>query len=429
MRKIDFVFYYEHWQRELYGILLLKAEMEKRGYTVQLSEYCIDKKKDFIRMFYQPEVVVFPWIYSNIDIQRSNYFYKKVNKIVNLQSEQIYSPRTMENGFFLPKQKAKNVYHVCWGKNMYDLFLKAKVDEKNLLLTGSINLDINNSRFKSVFLGKKEIAQSFNMDPRKKWIIFFSNFKFPLLKKNQLIEYEKKSNGVLELNKLMNKAKEKTIQYIERFLSVNNDFIIIYRPHPIEPFSKELANMQKKFSNFRYISDYTIQQWIKVCDKILTWNSTSAVDAFIKGKPVGLLRPEKIPEYYDSYIFHDCEAINTYEKFCFFLFKECEVKSIDRRILESYVLNRRNKMAYLKLADCLETIYDDNIFNDITYGKPEPLNLWEKIYYLFMKISEYIDFNPLNIKFLNSVLKDHHDYKRRERNIYKKIKKIIYKGV
>lgn len=427
MKKIDFLIYYEFWQRELLGILLLKAELEKRGYSVRLSEFCVDKKLDYIKLFYQPEVVIYPWVYSNIDIKRVTYFYNRVYKIVNLESEQILSPRALRNGFFLPKEEAKKVYHVCWGKNMYDLLKKEGISENRLLLTGSLSLDINLPKFQPLFLSKVEVAKKYNLDINKKWIMFFSNFKFPSMSQEKLKELEIRSPGVLELNKLMVKEKYSIISYFSRFLQDNVEYLIIYRPHPVEPFSKELADLEQQFDNFKYITDLTIQQWIKVCDKLLTWNSTSIVDAHFSGKPYALVRTKTIPEFYDSYLFHDCATISSYQQFENFLLNDnYRLSCINENAYKKHIINNGKEMVYEKLADYLEKIYKSDDKLEVSWNRPKPLTMNLRLLYIFLMISEYVYLNPFyfNKQYYNT-LKMHYENKIRERKFYKKIKQIF----
>lgn len=432
MKNIDFVLYYEHWQRELYGLLLLKAELECRGYSVKIGEECINKENDLICSFYQPEVIVYPWIYSDIDVKRAMHFKRPVNKMVNLQCEQIYSPRSIENGFFVPKQNAKKAFHVCWGPKMRERFLQYGVEEKKLLKVGSINLDINQSEFSSVFRSRHEIAEEYGLDERKDWVIFFSNFKFPSMDKKKLEYYESVSKGVKELNELMCGAKEKTLQYIKTFLTKYDSIEMIYRPHPAEPLAGDLINLQKQLKNFHYIREDTIQQWIKVCDKFLTWNSTSVVDVYIANKSFGLLRPEEIPSYYDAEIFTGCQVINNYEAFQeFMLSNKKEQPIVKDEIIKHFYNVSQPEKAYQKLADQLINIYNKEAQTLNKHFMPPPsVSRKMKLYFNLLRLSEWI-----NLDFMDRVfqrwnvlrIKEYRSAKIREKDIYKKIKNIIRK--
>ena len=57
--KVDFLFRYEHKVRELETIMLLKLELERRGYSVAFVGNYDYKQKDN----YQPKVLISPAIY------------------------------------------------------------------------------------------------------------------------------------------------------------------------------------------------------------------------------------------------------------------------------------------------------------------------------------------------------------------------------
>ena len=90
---LDFLILYEHTVREYESDLLLKLELERRGYTVEIRQL-LDPK--YRRLFGKdkPEVLVASCMYDNEAI--NSHVYNNIgrcNKIVNLHWEQMLSAR------------------------------------------------------------------------------------------------------------------------------------------------------------------------------------------------------------------------------------------------------------------------------------------------------------------------------------------------
>ena len=88
---LDFLILYEHTVREYESDLLLKLELERRGYTAEIRQL-LDPKH--LRLFGKdkPEVLVASCMYDNEAINSHVYNnIGKCNKIVNLHWEQMLS--------------------------------------------------------------------------------------------------------------------------------------------------------------------------------------------------------------------------------------------------------------------------------------------------------------------------------------------------
>ena len=95
---LDFLILYEHTVREYESDLLLKLELERRGYTVRIRQL-LDAKD--LRLFGKdkPEVLVASCMYDNEAI--NSHVYNNIgrcNKIVNLHWEQMLSDTQEEIG-------------------------------------------------------------------------------------------------------------------------------------------------------------------------------------------------------------------------------------------------------------------------------------------------------------------------------------------
>lgn len=353
-KKIDFYLLYEHWQREIYGLILLKLELEKRGYSVRIGCRTWMCETDPDRESYSPRVVVYPWIYTDLDVERALSFKGRVEHIVNMQCEQILSEFTMKNYVKIAEGYAKEAYHVCWGPLTESRFLDAGVERNKLRTIGNINLDINREQFSKVFESREAKAKRYGIDSKKRWIVYFSNFKFA---NGALLVDGKSENNKSIMEK---RVRKETLRWFEQYLRKHEDAVIIYRPHPVEGRTEDsaLLDLVSNFPNqFRVIADDVIQAWIKVADIFLTYISTSLVDVKYVGKPYALVRPEPVLRNEDGDIFCDAITIDSYYEMEDFLDGKISCQMISDDIFSNSVCNCiENTAAYVTLADWLVEI-------------------------------------------------------------------------
>ena len=96
--SLDFLILYEHTVREYESDLLLKLELERRGYTAEIRQL-LDRKKLKYFTWKKPKVLVSSCMYDNEAI--NSHVYNNVgrlNKIVNLHWEQMLTPRRRATG-------------------------------------------------------------------------------------------------------------------------------------------------------------------------------------------------------------------------------------------------------------------------------------------------------------------------------------------
>ena len=97
---LDFLILYEHVVREYESILLLKAELARRGYTVELRQL-LDRKKLKYFTLKKPKVLVSSCMYDDEAI--NSHVYNNIgvcNKVVNLHWEQMLSDTQEEGAWF-----------------------------------------------------------------------------------------------------------------------------------------------------------------------------------------------------------------------------------------------------------------------------------------------------------------------------------------
>ena len=113
---LDFLILYEHTVREYESDLLLKLELERRGYTAEIRQL-LDPKH--LRLFGKdkPEVLVASCMYDNEAI--NSHVYNNIgrcNKIVNLHWEQMLSDTQEEGDWFNMNGNAKRCVQTVLGQ-------------------------------------------------------------------------------------------------------------------------------------------------------------------------------------------------------------------------------------------------------------------------------------------------------------------------
>lgn len=361
----DIVIFYELPERELNNANLLKAEFERRGYSVELKDYynyreilSPDKEK--------PKLILVQSGYDNSDLERVTLRFKdKIDKMLNMRYEQVISKRVLDSSLHYPREYMKNMCHICWSEHIKEEMIKEGIPEEQLIVTGDIKTDFSNEKFDSFYKTKKELAEEFELDYNKDWILFISSFTF-----SEDVDDERlmRLNNNLEDGKYLQKwdceSKEILLEWIEEFLKNNPDKEFIYRPHPVEYNASNedtrLLNLEKKHSNFHYIMAYAIQEWIRPCEYLNTITSTSIIDIYLQNKQCNILRPVHLDPEFDNPLLVNADYITSYEDFEYYNTVETNSKfPVPQEDLDKYYYFG-NKLAYENICDFAEEMIKED---------------------------------------------------------------------
>lgn len=363
---LDFLILYEHKAREIDNICLLKAELELRGYSVdivQVGKLNVCKYK----LWRKPKVVVTPHLYDDPMFERCVYsFAGKIKKVVNLQWEQVLSKMLLESKHHMPKDIAASATHICWGEDSYHDMRKCGI--KNAIITGAVSLDFLQGKLINTYMSRLEVEKKYSL-PKKKMILYISSFVFATIRDDEKSAWEQATklsfNDVVETNKL---SREKTLQYFERLLETYADMYIVYRPHPGENIDDRLRLIELKYSNFFIIAEESIKQWILAADEIITWISTAITEVYYAGKTCIILRPYKLPDKNDAVIYKNARVISEYDELVGELNHKNRNFPIPAEDFEVYYGNKFDEPAYVKVCNLLETVRNTDKY-DICYKK------------------------------------------------------------
>lgn len=354
--KYDFIILYEHRARELENAVLLAMHLEKKGYKV-----AIEYRRSARLLFQRTDVIIVPFFYNNENvIDFTIQLFGNVKKVINLQYEQLFNSIDEESGLLYPHDYAVHASTIAWGKKECELMQKNGIPAKNIFTIGNMSIDLNYEKYKACYYSKKELADKFGIPFDKEWHLFISSFSYVGISKaniKQLSDYVYAPEQFMDLSV---NSWEILMEWYERFLKEHEDTIIIYRPHPGELKNAKLSEMSKKYKNFFCLNEYSIRQWIRICDSISMWYSTSLVDIYYAGKRCGIVRPIKIPDDLDFKIYESQRIITRYEDYEQFILKDNKEYSLDAQNIQEYYENKKDEDTFKKLVDICIDIRENN---------------------------------------------------------------------
>jgi surface carbohydrate biosynthesis protein len=402
---IDFLILYEHKAREIENDCLLKYELEKRGYSVEILNLH-DLKRTRYLFYRKPRVVLTSALYDDEDFHyHVNTIVGKTSKIVNLQWEQVLSKKWLKIGFHNPKGKATYASHICWGDESYERLKNVGV--KNPIITGAIQMDFLREKFKSYYHTKDEIKSQFNIKSEK-ILLYISSFALANESEEFLSTFSKRiETDVNDMRRLMYISKKETLKWMEDLLNTIEDITIVYRPHPSELVDKSLLKLEQTYENFKVINEYSVKQWILISDKVFTWISTSIVEAYFAHKKCGILRPVKVDEEMEAVIYKDSQIITSYDEFLSEAISTTNSKFpiVVEDILKYYSYDDE-KWAYQNICDFLEEVLNTNRYDVPQNIGSYKINIIDILRPILKRIVIKLKINDKKMFFLTKKIKD-----------------------
>ena len=354
----DFLFIYEVKARELETMALLTYELERRGYSVAHINTWKNINKIFKRRIKCKVALVFG-AYNTDVIDFVLDYIRECKKIVNLQWEQLLGlgQKKDPNSYYYFNGKAKEVgvTHFCWGNENYDrLVNECGINASNVQITGHIGLDLLRPAFKGFYKSREEICSQYGINQKKRILLFISSFSYiniPGRMENEAGDTFAKFS--IESQKII-------LDWFRSLLSIRDDIILIYRPHPAEADNLMLLEMQRRFDSFYVISDYSVKQWITVSDLVLNWYSTSIMEVYKGKKSCYVLRPVPVNQDDDMTIFKNAEYITEYEDFISVINKNDYYFPIPEEDLKNIYYIDDKEPSYIIASNVLESIFKDD---------------------------------------------------------------------
>lgn len=355
--SLDFLILYEHTVREYESDLLLKLELEKRGYTAEIRQL-LDPKRLKYFTWKKPKVLVSSCMYDNEAI--NSHVYNNIgrcDRIVNLHWEQMLSDTQEEGDWFNFGGNAKKCVQTCWGSRTAKRLMDHGMEEKNCPVTGAVMMDFLRPEFRGYFEGKEALCRRFGLDPSHHLHLYISSFGYASMTEEEVKSLSEMAgtdfSGFARTNRV---SMEQTLAWFDRYLADHPEVELVYRRHPSEWNSPQLEELAARRPNFHVIFAGSVKDWIVAADSISIWMSTAIAEVYMAGKSCHILRPVPIEHEYDPVIYKGGRYLTTYEEFAAGMAEENPEFPIPKEVIEGY-FDPSPRPAYLRMADLLEEVY------------------------------------------------------------------------
>ena len=365
MKELDFLFVYEHKVRELENLCLIKYELDKRGYRTEIR-YIEDAENELaVKPFIYAKVVLVMACYDNLALSWQIKNYVKFDKIIDMQWENIVYPKDeeREGAFKNYKEIGRVVPHVSWGEqNVKRLLDAAHLDAKMVKLTGHVGMDFLREPLCRYYLSREELFDKYDIPNKSKVIFFASPYYGDALPQDYIQEMCKRfGDNWTDYYQFMCDSQKIVLSWLEKICVENSDIFVVFRPHPGHP-SIMAQNMAKRCKNFRLISGESVKQWIVVCDKVYTGNSSVIVEAFFARKMCQLLFPLPVTEGFELKLISDSKKLVMFEEFYKSVTAREEEFPTPQSSIEEIYLVDWNTPSYIKFADMAEEVLRDDSY-------------------------------------------------------------------
>lgn len=399
---MDFLIIYERKLRELENALLLKIELESRGYTCEIKQYYeVDKIPFFIRKKYK--AILVPYLYVYKSIPRIFSRFGQADMLVNLQYEQVLSKKWEDIGHHNPHGEAKKAIHICWGDATKKRLVESGVSAENLEVLGALQLDLLRPEYRDE---KDKLRQKFSkayaLDNQRKWNVFLSSFTYANISEDRLKMNESVANTDLsDFPRIHTQARDEILNWFESILQKDPENYLIYRPHPDELNLEPVEILAEKYPNFKIIREQAVKKWLEVVDNVYSWYSTSVIEAHFLNRGYSILRPTFLPDDFDSVLIKKAKFIVDYEQLEVQYFSgEIEQMAIKESDIQQYYRTDTEVPAFKKYVDFLEKCAQNDYkqvfsiqFKDKMKAKLTSMMIYfvYHLYKLFGKNKEYKD--------------------------------------
>jgi len=359
MMRLDFLIFYEHASRELENACYLAAILTKRGYKVKIINI-----RYLWRIFLNPKVVITPYLYGDEDVHEFTGFINgRSRAIINLQYEQIYNDARLASDFSKPTELSAQATHICWGAATKERLSQCGVSSINLPVTGAISMDFNLPELSPFLKTKEQLSGEFNIDNSKPWHLFISSFVYSSLSDSAIDGIEKKIPGYGPFVEIARKSQNQVIEWIKSMALKHSDKVFIYRPHPNEFGTQIVTELEHSSDNIYVIPNYSIRQWVAVCEISSNWFSTSIADCFFARRPCCVLRPIEIPSNFEIKILEGCKFTSSLVEYDNFLSSgNPDLCPMEMTAFSGYYLTDTSRLFGERVADACEQVLHGGVF-------------------------------------------------------------------
>lgn len=299
MHKVDILYFIEHVPREFDVACLVKYFLEKQ-YSLNVKIVSLPLAADETMANYESRCIILPYMYNlkTPVLAKIAYRYKK-SIFINLNFEQLFSKANQK--FKAPQgDEIKNkVFQYAWSEKFKNFLIENHVKKENIYVGGNPSLALYLEPYRNYFQSRSQLAEIYNLDPKKKWVFFPENYAWAFFGLGQLISRVRQGfkPSLAVRNKIFNlRSLRQVLKWLKK-LSELEGFEVIIRPRPAISADEYQAVMKKTLKeipqNMHLIKDGSVREWNLASDVVVSSYSTSLIEAAMANKPAYIMEPYK----------------------------------------------------------------------------------------------------------------------------------------
>jgi len=301
-QNVDVIILIEHVVRELDITCAVKYLLENRGLSVAVASTIWNVEETIQK--YNPRVVGLPYCHSVNDpgIREVVPAWKDA-VFLNLAYEQIFTK--INQPYKSPRDEfsRKHAYHLAWGDFFADYLKSYEVPEQSITVTGNPVYELYRDPYKAYFEPRETLAQKYQLDPDKKWVLIPENYGAAFYSDYKIHEFilagisPEVAYGYREFARAS--FDQAVIWWYKAGLS--REIELIVRPRPAvarDRFRRACEAVVGTLpEHFHVIKDGTVREWILASDVMLSSYSTSLIEAAVAHKNIYMIEPVPFPDY------------------------------------------------------------------------------------------------------------------------------------
>lgn len=358
---------WEHIHREMLPSLLTLRALEARGIPWVLEHVrTLDR-------YAGREVLLMPFYYDPSDVDRYLFRSGLGGKVlINMLYEQMHFACARK--YLLPDGPLarEHMTHCAWGPRFVELLVEHGVPKEHIRITGHPRFDVYSRP--ELLLSREMMAKTYGLDANKPWILVPYNFNLAYIK-NDLRDTLIARGYALTQPFIdgVRDARDAFTAMVRTLAAAVPDAELILRVHPAGYEAASLYEGEAaRFANLHVIAEYDIANWISQSALTIVWNSTSAMECMVAGKPVIGYEPEPFGARYDYDVNRILPAVRTVDEVVDIAKRAPDVAlTYDWKLFERWYAHRDGRNAE-RLADVVVELAGDYEAQAVpsSYGPP-----------------------------------------------------------
>ena len=303
-KQVNIVLFVEHVARELDIACVIKFLMgERHGLSLEIASLVYDLPET-IKKYQAPTLVITPYCYSALEVGVYDLLRAWPHaSFVNLAWEQIF--QKINQTFKAPYDDfaRRHVLHIVWSDLVKEYLVEYGTLRENIVVNGNPNLALYESPYCHYFDTRKKLAETFKIDPDKRWVFIPENYGAAFYNRERLRNYSRRGvsrTAAYSYRKFALASLEKVIQWLKQ-AAVQEDTEIIVRPRPATPEAKFRALFLEAGGplpkRLHILKGGTVREWIMASDIVASSYSTTLIEAAVARRPVFMLAPIPFPDF------------------------------------------------------------------------------------------------------------------------------------